>query len=138
MKKKDGKITIKCGYEISKSERHGFEHALKHQMEEKDGSFTLEDGSTVLFGSPLFWIFDLYLTGMKDVDRACLDAISKIEDKSKLQMSYDLQPNSITITFYTTNLTNEDIDMTMFDKFSLTDIDPKTIVGLFTDNRFHG
>jgi pseudouridine-5'-phosphate glycosidase len=35
-------------------------------------------------------------------------------------------------------LTEEEIDKTAFDFFSLTDIDPKVMVGLFTDNRFHG
>ena len=133
MKKKDDNIILTVRYTVD--DTVGFEEAARDCCNDQ---FDIMDGETIAFESSEHGAFELHLIHLKEQEKDCLDALSLVHDKSKLQLSYQLHRDKIRISFFTTRLTEEDIDKTVFDCFSLTDIDPKVIVGLFTDNRFHG
>ena len=72
-------------------------------------------------------------------DEACMKFLSNTEDLSRLQPEYKLTGDNIQIIFYTTRLSEEEIDPELFKSGNiLKDIDPKALIGLFLDNRFHG
>ena len=133
MKRKGDHIILTTRYSVD--DETEFRKAAKDYGNDQ---FNLIDGEMVTFESSEYGTYELHLIHMKDEEKQCLKALSTVHDKSKLQMSYELLHNKIRISFFTTRLTEEDIDKTVFDGFGLTDIDPKVIVGLFTDNRFHG
>ena len=133
MKRKDDNILLTVRYSVD--DTAGFEEAAKDYS---DDQFSIVDGETIVFESSDHEAFTLHLVRLKEQEKKCLEALSLVHDKSKLQLSYQLHHDKIQISFFTTRLTEEEIDKTAFDSFGLTDIDPRVIVGLFTDNKFHG
>ena len=133
MKKKGDNIILTVRYTVD--DAAGFEAAAENCSNDQ---FTIIDSETITFESPEHETYELHLTRLKEQEKQCLKALSAVRDKSKLQLSYKLMRDKIQISFFITRLTEEDIDKTAFDSFRLTDIDPKVMVGLFTDNRFHG
>ena len=133
MKRKGDNIILTVRYAVD--DAAGFEAAAKNCSNDR---FTIMDGETIAFESSEHGNYELHLIRLKEQEKQCLKALSAVNDKSKLQLSYKLMHDKIRISFFITRLTEEEIDKTAFDFFSLTDIDPKVMVGLFTDNRFHG
>ena len=133
MKRKDDNILLTVRYSVD--DAAGFEEAVKDYSNDQ---FSIMDGETIVFEPSDHKTFTWHLIRWKEQEKKCLEALSLVHDKSKLQLSYQLHHDKIQISFFTTRLTEEDIDKTAFDCFGLTDIDPKLIVGLFTDNKFHG
>ena len=133
MKRKDDNIILTARYTVD--DAAGFEEAARDYGNEQ---FNIIDGETIAFESSEYGTFELHLIHLKEQEKKCLNALSLVYDKSRLQLSYQLHHDKIRISFFITRLTEEDVDKTLFDCFDLTDIDPKVIVGLFTDNRFHG
>ena len=133
MKRKGDNIVLNVHFTVD--DATGFEKAARDCS---DDQFSIIDDETIAFASPEYGEFELHLVRLKEQDKKCFKALSLVRDKSKLQLSYQLHHDKILISFFITRLTEEDIDKTAFDAFNLTDIDSKVIVGLFTDNRFHG
>ncbi len=133
MKKKGDNIILTIHYTVD--DNAGFEEAARDCSNDQ---FTIIDSETIAFESSEHGTYELHLIRLKEQENHCLEALSAVRDKPKLQLSYKLMRDKIQISFFITRLTEENIDKTIFDCFSLTDIDPKVMVGLFTDNRFHG
>ena len=132
MKRKGDNITITSKFTVDN--KSDFE---KEAQKYKNDQFEIADGETVIFTSGEKK-FELKLTQLKEPEKRCLKELSQLKDMQRLNMSYRISKNRIWLSFFITRLTEEDIDKTLFDVFSLTDIDPKAMVGLFTDGKFHG
>lgn len=138
MRVKDDKVTIKARFELNEDHAVTFPAAFKEYQEHHDAEFAVVDGKLVVVSIPGYWIFRLNLVDLKENEKIALDEIGKMKDKAPLQLSYELSEDTVTISFYITRLSDLDIAMNIFRKNSILDIDPKVLVGLFLDNRFHG
>lgn len=136
MKKKEDKIELRLAYET------GDAGAVSRHVSGGNADefrFDIEAEDTILFMPSKDEAYRLRLRFSGKKDENCMRFLHRIKDPARLQTGFALRKDVIVITFYTTRLTEEETDKSLFgDGVRVTDVDDKVMIGLILNNRFHG